>query len=261
MVGRFVRDEEVAGSNPAIPTDQAHRLICMGGRTCAGWRPSGLCLSAVLPIPPALDTPALIREAVVDGLHGSLRPLPWSQSRWDGTKVSVHPTSGGVIIGAAVYMVVAHLFPWRSRLARFLHTEEVTGSSPVGSTRSYEIHVGKILHMGRSTAGTYQRGQGSLTRPATACVARRAWVFTTSLWCGLPCDPSGGWTPLAGRGRSPAIDAPRSTQTVKGPVCKTVITGSTPVSASQVLHRGPWVHSSVDRASASGAEGRGFESH
>lgn len=148
------------------------------------------------------------------------------------------------------------------RLARFLHTEEVTGSSPVGSTRSYETHVGKILHIGRSTAGTYQRGQGSLTRPATACVARRAWVLTTSLWCGLPCDPSGGWTPLAGRGRSPAIDAPpRSTQTVKGPVCKTVITGSTPVSASQVLHRGSWVHSSVDRASVSGAEGRGFESH
>lgn len=116
------------------------------------------------------------------------------------------------------------MLPWRSWSARFPHTEEVAGSSPVGSTGHMRPHKGGVTPL-ESTNGLNGTMPIPLLGVASSSYANR----------GVPKR-------LRDRSAKPSF------------------TGSTPVSASRSSTR-IWVHSSADRAPVSGAGDHGFESH
>lgn len=114
------------------------------------------------------------------------------------------------------------MLPWRSWSARFPHTEEVAGSSPVGSTGHMRPHKGV------------------------------PWNPPTVLNDTMPIPLLGvASSSYANRG------VPKR---LRDRSAKPSFTGSTPVSASRSSTR-IWVHGSADRAPVSGAGDHGFESH
>ena len=114
------------------------------------------------------------------------------------------------------------MLPWRSWSARFPHTEEVAGSSPVGSTGHMRPHKGVPWNPPTVLNDTMP-------------IFLLDVVSSSYVNRGVPKR-------LRDRSAKPSF------------------TGSTPVSASRSSTR-IWVHGSADRAPVSGAGDHGFESH